>query len=68
VIVNTCDPASSPRRVGNDFRNETGEAAMARADGLPYDAEEIIETALRERELAWSVRRLLSRQISPLPL
>ncbi|MGD9957196.1 MAG: hypothetical protein AB7V23_14120, partial [Candidatus Nanopelagicales bacterium] len=30
----------------------------------PFDQEEVVEAALRERELAWSVRRLLSKQIA----
>jgi hypothetical protein len=47
---------------GHDYRYETA-AATARAYDLPFDAEEAIEAALRERELAWSVRRLLSRRV-----
>jgi uncharacterized membrane protein len=47
---------------GHDYRYETA-AGVARAYGLDFDQEEIIEAALRERELAWSVRRLLSRRL-----
>ena len=47
---------------GHDYRYDTA-AAVARAYDLPFDREEIVEAALRERELAWSVRRLLSRRI-----
>jgi hypothetical protein len=31
---------------------------------LPFDREELVEAALRERELAWSVRRLLARRFA----
>ncbi len=48
---------------GHDYRYDTA-AAVARAYGLPFDDEDVIEAALRERELAWSVRRLLSKQMS----
>jgi uncharacterized membrane protein len=47
---------------GHDYRYDTA-AAVARAYDLPFDQEEVVEHALRERELAWSVRRLLSRRI-----
>jgi len=47
---------------GHDYRYDTA-AAVARAYDLPFDREEVVEHALRERELAWSVRRLLSRRI-----
>ena len=47
---------------GHDYRYDTA-AAVARAYDLPFDRGEVIEAALRERELAWSVRRLLSRRI-----
>jgi uncharacterized membrane protein len=47
---------------GHDYRYDTA-AAVARAYGLPFDREDVVEAALRERELAWSVRRLLSRRI-----
>lgn len=47
---------------GHDYRYETA-AAVARAYDLPFDLEEVVEAALRERELAWSVKRLLSQQI-----
>jgi uncharacterized membrane protein len=48
---------------GHDYRYDTA-AAVARAYGLPFDDEELVETALRERELSWSVRRLLSRRVA----
>lgn len=48
---------------GHDYRYETA-VAVARAYDLPFDQEEVVEAALRERELAWSVRRLLSKQIA----
>jgi hypothetical protein len=47
---------------GHDYRYDTA-AAVAHAYDLPFDREEVVEAALRERELAWSVRRLLSRRI-----
>jgi hypothetical protein len=47
---------------GHDYRYDTA-LAVARAYDLPFDAEDVIEGALRERELAWSVRRLLGRRI-----
>ncbi len=47
---------------GHDYRYDTA-AGVARAYGLAFDAEDVVEAALRERELAWSVRRLLSRRI-----
>ena len=47
---------------GHDYRYETA-AAVSRAFDLPFDLEDDVEKALRDRELAWSVRRLLSRQI-----
>ena len=47
---------------GHDYRYETA-AGVARAYDLDFHQEDIIEAALRERELAWSVRRLLSRRI-----
>ena len=47
---------------GHDYRYDTA-AAVARAYGLPFDQEDVVEAALRERELAWSVRRLLSKRI-----
>ena len=46
----------------HDYRFDTA-AGVARAYGMPFHDEEVIEAALRERELAWSVRRLLSRRI-----
>jgi hypothetical protein len=48
---------------GHDYRYETA-AAVARAYSLPFEQEEVVEAALRERELAWSVKRLLSKQIA----
>jgi hypothetical protein len=48
---------------GHDYRYETA-AAVARAYALPFEQEEVVEAALRERELAWSVKRLLSKQIA----
>jgi uncharacterized membrane protein len=47
---------------GHDYRYDTA-VAVARAYDLPFDQEEVVEAALRERELAWSVKRLLSRRI-----
>ncbi len=47
---------------GHDYRFDTA-AATARAYGLSFELEDKIETALRERELAWSVRRLLSKRL-----
>lgn len=47
---------------GHDYRYDTA-LAVARAYGLPFDREELVEEALRERELSWSVRRLLSRRL-----
>jgi uncharacterized membrane protein len=47
---------------GHDYRYDTA-AAVARAYGLSFEQEEIVEQALRERELQWSVRRLLARRI-----
>ncbi len=47
---------------GHDYRYDTA-LAVARAYDLPFDQEELVETALRERELAWSVRRLLARRL-----
>ena len=47
--------------LGHDYRFETA-AAVSSAFGLPLHHEEAIETALRERELVWSIRRLLSRR------
>jgi uncharacterized membrane protein len=46
---------------GHDYRYDTA-LAVARAYGLPFDQEEVVEAALRERELAWSVKRLLSKR------
>ena len=48
---------------GHDYRYETA-AAVARAYDLPFHQEDVVEAALRERELAWSVKRLLSKQIA----
>jgi len=48
---------------GHDYRYDTA-MAVARAYGLPFDRADLVETALRERELAWSVRRLLARRLS----
>ncbi|MFN8168087.1 MAG: alpha/beta-hydrolase family protein [Candidatus Nanopelagicales bacterium] len=47
---------------GHDYRYDTA-VAVARAYDLPFDQEEVVEAALRERELAWSVKRLLSKRI-----
>ena len=47
---------------GHDYRYDTA-AAVARAYGLSFEQEELVEQALRERELQWSVRRLLARRI-----
>ena len=48
---------------GHDYRYETA-AAVATAYGLRFDDEaELVEQALRERELAWSVRRLVARRL-----
>ncbi len=46
---------------GHDYRYDTA-IAVARAFDLPFDQEEVVEAALRERELAWSVKRLLSKR------
>jgi len=46
---------------GHDYRYETA-AITAKAFALPIEDSERIELVLRERELEWSVRRLLSRQ------
>jgi len=46
---------------GHDYRYETA-AAVSRAFDLAFDDEERIEHALRERELAWSITRLLSKR------
>ncbi|MBI1376148.1 MAG: hypothetical protein GC157_01480 [Frankiales bacterium] len=53
------DFAPSP---GHDYRYDTA-AGVSRAYGLPFDDEELVEAALRERELSWSVRRLLSKRL-----
>ncbi|MDA8435323.1 MAG: alpha/beta-hydrolase family protein, partial [Actinomycetales bacterium] len=58
----TLRPGDFSPSPGHDYRYETA-LAVARAYGLPFDREEVIELALRERELAWSVRRLLARRI-----
>lgn len=47
---------------GHDYRYDTA-VAVARAYGLSFEQEELVEKALRERELQWSVRRLLARRI-----
>lgn len=47
---------------GHDYRYDTA-AGVARAYGLPFEDEERVENALRERELAWSVRRLLAKRL-----
>lgn len=47
---------------GHDYRYDTA-AAVAGAYDLAFDEADLVEKALRERELAWSVRRLLSRQL-----
>jgi uncharacterized membrane protein len=47
---------------GHDYRYDTA-AAVARAYDLSFDQEELVEQALRERELQWSVRRLLARRL-----
>jgi uncharacterized membrane protein len=47
---------------GHDYRYETA-AAVSRAFDLSFELEADVEKALRDRELAWSVRRLLARQI-----
>jgi len=47
---------------GHDYRYDTA-AAVARAYGLSFHQEELVEQALRERELQWSVRRLLARRL-----
>jgi len=47
---------------GHDYRYDTA-AAVARAYGLDFHQEELVEQALRERELQWSVRRLLARRL-----
>ncbi len=47
---------------GHDYRYDTA-LAVARAYDLPFDREQLVEAALRERELSWSVRRLLSRRL-----
>ena len=46
---------------GHDYRYDTA-IAVARAYDLPFHQEEVVEAALRERELAWSVKRLLSKR------
>jgi hypothetical protein len=48
--------------LGHDYRYDTA-LAVSVAYNLPMHHEELIETALRERELAWSVRRLLSKRL-----
>jgi len=53
------DFAPSP---GHDYRYDTA-ASVARAYGLAFDDEAIVEAALRERELSWSVRRLLAQRL-----
>ena len=55
-------PGDFQPSLGHDYRYETA-LAVSRAYGLPMQDEELIENALRERELAWSVRRLLSKRI-----
>jgi hypothetical protein len=47
---------------GHDYRYDTA-VAVARAYGLSFEHEDRVETALRERELAWSVRRLMARRL-----
>jgi hypothetical protein len=48
--------------LGHDYRYETA-AAVSRAFDLPFEDEDVIELALRERELAWSIRRLFSKRV-----
>ena len=55
-------PGEFTPSLGHDYRYDTA-AAVARAYDLPFHQEAVVEAALRERELAWSVRRLLSRRI-----
>lgn len=55
-------PGEFTPSLGHDYRYETA-MAVARAYDLPMHDEELTETALRERELAWSVRRLLSKRL-----
>lgn len=54
-------PGDFQPSLGHDYRFDTA-VAVARAYDLPFHQEEVIEAALRERELAWSVRRLLSKR------
>ena len=46
---------------GHDYRYDTA-VAVARRYDPPFDQEEVVEAA-RERELAWSVKRLLNKRI-----
>ena len=55
-------PGEFTPSLGHDYRYETA-LAVSRAYGLPMVHEDQIEAALRERELAWSVRRLLSKRL-----
>ena len=58
----TLRPGDFSPSPGHDYRYDTA-LAVARAYDLPFDQEEVVERALRERELAWSVRRLLARRL-----
>ena len=58
----TLRPGQFTPSPGHDYRYDTA-LAVARAYGLAFDREELVEEALRERELSWSVRRLLSRRL-----
>ena len=55
-------PGEFTPSLGHDYRYETA-LAVSRAYDLPMVHEDQIEAALRERELAWSVRRLLSKRL-----
>ena len=55
-------PGDFQPSLGHDYRYDTA-LAVAVAYDLPMNQEQLIETALRERELAWSVRRLLSKRL-----
>ena len=55
-------PGEFTPSLGHDYRYETA-LAVSRAYDLPMMNEDRIEAALRERELAWSVRRLLSKRL-----
>jgi len=55
-------PGDFQPSLGHDYRYDTA-LAVAVAYDIPMHDEALIEKALRERELAWSVRRLLSKRL-----